>query len=83
MATGTMLCAVISAGALFAYVFAFSLVIVWDSGTKNKSCYISFEKSALSPGSLLTGNCVIKFCFSPESSSVEPTYLLKKTPQNP
>lgn len=64
MATGTMLCAVISAGALFAYVFAFSLVIVWDSGTKTKSCYISFEKSALSPGSLLTGNCVIKFCSS-------------------
>lgn len=41
-----MLCAVIAAGALFACVFAFSLVIVWDRSTKNKSCYISFEKSA-------------------------------------
>lgn len=46
VATGTMLCAVIAAGASFACVFAFSLVIVWDRGTKNKSCNISFEKSA-------------------------------------
>lgn len=58
-----MLCMAISAGALFAYVFAFSLVIVQDSSTKSKSCYISEEKSAVSPGSLLMGKYITKFHF--------------------
>lgn len=47
MTTGSMLCVAISAGTLFAYVFAFSLVIVQDRSTRSKSCYISYEKSAV------------------------------------
>lgn len=63
MATGTMLCAVIAAGALFACVFAFSLVIVWDRGTKNKSCCISFEKSAFK--SWFSVDWKLLLCFVP------------------
>lgn len=63
MTTGSMLWMAISAGALFAYVFAFSLGIVQDSSSKSKSCYISYVKSAASSGFLLMGKCSFKFCF--------------------
>lgn len=63
MTTGSMLRTAISAGALFAYVFAFPLVNVQDSSPKSKSCYISYEKSAVSPGTLLMGKCSIKSVF--------------------
>lgn len=57
--TGSILRMPISAGALFAYVFAFSLAIVQDSSTKSKSCYISYEKSAVGPGSQPMGKCIM------------------------
>lgn len=79
MTTGSMLHTAISAGALFAYVFAFPLVNVQDSSPKSKSCYISYEKSAVSPGTLLMGKCIIKSVFFfLRAVEMQPTYLLKK-----
>lgn len=66
-----------SAGMLFAYVFAFSLAIVQDSSTKSKSCYISYEKSAVSPGSL--GKCIIVQVFFPQELPKCSLLFTKKT----
>lgn len=73
-----MLCVAISAGTLFAYVFAFSLVIVQDSNTKSKSCCISYEKAAASLAFCWPESALSSF---PGAAEVQPTYLLKNKEQ--